>query len=217
MVFLCNMLIYWKLIVSLWHATKGETRRVKRKHLIMSNLTKKTEKRQSRKIGIAGGFINQMMGNNISEPIVGEGATILMYSDRHAYEVIEVSEDLTECVIREMDHKFIGSGYGDERYTYSSNPKNSTLRLRWNPKKCTWQKIFKEVHFIKSMAAKMQKQYGWGWVDVLCEEKGIDKKDLYNKDHHYLLLIEGISKEYIAKYDVSVIFGIMEEYRDPSF
>ena len=37
----------------------------------------KTEKRQYRKVGVAGGFVNQMMGNNATEPKVGEGATEL--------------------------------------------------------------------------------------------------------------------------------------------
>jgi len=46
--------------------------------------------KQNRKIGVAGGFINQMMGNNSSIPVVGKGCTILHYSDRSAYEVIEV-------------------------------------------------------------------------------------------------------------------------------
>ena len=40
--------------------------------------------KQKRKVGVAGGFINQMMGNNSTTPIVGEGATILHYSDRSA-------------------------------------------------------------------------------------------------------------------------------------
>ena len=41
------------------------------------NKMKNSVKRQTRKIGVAGGFINQVMGNNTSIPKVGEGATIL--------------------------------------------------------------------------------------------------------------------------------------------
>jgi len=55
---------------------------------------------QSRQIGVAGNFINQVMGNNCSVPVVGEGATILHYSDREAYEVIAVSDCGTKCTIR---------------------------------------------------------------------------------------------------------------------
>jgi predicted helicase len=81
----------------------------KHKTLIMSNLTVNSVKRQSRKVGVAGGFINQMMGNNDTLPVVGEGATILMYSDREAHEVIEVSDNGMQCVIRKMDAKNIGT------------------------------------------------------------------------------------------------------------
>lgn len=42
----------------------------------------KMQKVQKRKVGVLGGFINQMMGNNSTEPKVGEPCTILSYSDQ---------------------------------------------------------------------------------------------------------------------------------------
>ena len=89
-------------------------------------------KKQSRKVGVAGGFINQMMGNNSTTPKVGEGATILMYSDRESY-----------------DHLY-------------ENPNADNF---YNQKK----------------------------------------------------LINGVTKQYKNFNKVSIIFGVMEQYRDPHF
>ena len=178
-------------------------------------------KKQSRKVGVAGGFINQMMGNNSTEPVVGEGATILSYSDRHAYEVISVSDDGKSCVIREVSTKFIGSGYGDERYEYSSNPKGSTMTLEWNDKKNCWGHTWYENKVIKSQAKKYQDKYGYGWWGAYLKERGLTYDDIVDGEsrgaYTRYKLIEGVTKRYKCFDKVSVIFGIMEEYRDPTF
>jgi len=176
--------------------------------------------KQSRKVGVAGGFINQMMGNNSTVPVLGEGATILHYSDRSAYEVISVSDDSTKCTIRKMNTKFIGESYGDERYEYSSNLKGSTIDLEWNEKKGSWGKVYFTTEIIKSLANRLEKQYGWGWMDYL--PNGLTQDDLFdkkNKDNYYnsYKIIEGVTKQYKNFNKVSVIFGVCEEYCDPSF
>jgi len=176
-------------------------------------------KRQSRPVGVPGGFINQMMGNNSTEPKVGEGATVLMYSDRHAYEVIEVSDCGNSCVIRKMDTAFIGKSYGDERYKYSSNEENHTYTLEWNHKKGQWEKVWTSIEIIKSLAKKLQKEYGWGWHE--CLPNGVNYKDLLEFNEktgsHQLKLVEGLTKQYKCTDKVSIIFGVMEQYNDPSF
>tara|TARA_R110000796_G_scaffold168804_1_gene285710 strand:- start:31 stop:648 length:618 start_codon:yes stop_codon:yes gene_type:complete len=176
---------------------------------------------QKRKVGVAGGFFNQMMGNNASIPVVGEGATILHYSDRSAYEVIEVSNDGMTCVIREMETKNIGSGYGDERYEYKSNIENSTKNLEWNEKKGQWQSYGFSVQIIKSLWKKLSTEFGqWNvWENL---PNGLISSDLYNKefeDDYYntMKLIKGVTKSYKNTSKVSIIFGTMEQYRDPSF
>ena len=180
-------------------------------------------KRQTRKVGVAGGFINQMMGNNATEPKVGEGATILMYSDREAYEVIDVSEDGNQCTLREMDTTFIGSGYGDERYEYKSNPNNYTIELEWNEKKGCWGKVTYTIEIIKALVNKYHKKYGWEWADELLKDFGIESyRHLYedtSADNYYneMKLIDGVTKRYKNFNKVSVIFGVMQKYRDPHF
>ena len=56
-------------------------------------------KQKGEKIGAAGGFFNQLMSHNSTVPVVGEGATILLYSDRHAYEVLAVDEKKKTVVL----------------------------------------------------------------------------------------------------------------------
>jgi hypothetical protein len=174
-------------------------------------------KRQTRKVGVAGGFINQMMGNNISVPVVGEGATILSYSDREAYEVISVNEDSSNCVIRLMDCKFVGSGYGDEKYTYSSNKENYTKTITWNEKKQCWGEVSKSVEIIKALQNRLYKEYGYGWTDYL----SVPYDELIDGErigvNTIFKLVEGVTKEYTNFYPVSIIFGVMDKYRDPTF
>lgn len=180
-------------------------------------------KRQTRKVGVAGGFINQMMGNNATEPKVGEGATLLSYSDRHAYEVVDVSKDGNRCTIRQMDTKWCGESYGDEKYEYKSNPENHTIDLEWSEKKGCWGSVTYSVEIIKALATKYIKQYGWGWMDVLLKDNGIESyQHLYenpNADNYYnqMMLIDGLTKRYKNFNKVSVIFGVMQEYQDPHF
>lgn len=176
-----------------------------------------TLKKQSRKVGVAGGLINQMMGNNSSEPVVGKGATILMYSDRYAYEVISVSEDKLSCVIRSMKCTFVGSGYGDEQYTYKSNPNGETINIEWNPKKKCWGSVNHVVRIQKSLFKKLHDQYGWDWSKHL----GMPYEDLIEGErdgiHTILKEVKGITKKYKEFHKTSIIFGVMEQYRDPSF
>ena len=184
-------------------------------------MIKELEKRQSRKVGVAGGFINQMMGNNSSIPVVGEGATILMYSDREAYQVIEVSDDGLSCVIQAMNTKFVGESYGDERYEYSDNPEGYTMNIEWNAKKSCWGEVTYSVDLIKSLVKKHYKQHGYGWLNILLSENGLTYDDIVEGEKMGMLtkykLIDGLTKKYKHFSKTSIIFGIAEEYRDPSF
>ena len=184
---------------------------------------KTEEKRQTRKVGVAGGFFNQMMGNNNTIPKVGEGATELMYSDRYPYEVIEVSKDGMQCVIRQMDTTYVGSGYGDEQYTYQSNLENGTRTLEWSNKKQCWGSVGYSVQIIKALANKYYKKYGYGSTEILLKEHGIESyQHLYenpNADNYYnqMMIIDGVTKKYKNFTEISIIFGTMDKYRDPHF
>jgi hypothetical protein len=68
--------------------------------------------------------------------------------------------DGSQCTLREMDTTFIGSGYGDERYEYNSNPNNYTIDLEWSDKKGCWGKVTYSVEIVKSLV-KQIRQDAW--------------------------------------------------------
>ena len=74
----------------------------------MKNTNTKTQKRSLRSTG---SFFNYLMANNSIIPVVGKGATILLYSDRKVAEVIEVSKDgiyrLTYLINKEIFYKIL--------------------------------------------------------------------------------------------------------------
>ena len=62
--------------------------------------------KQKLKLGTqTGSFFNYLMGNNQSVPKVGEGATILYWSDRDAYEVLNTSLDGKRVLIDKYREK----------------------------------------------------------------------------------------------------------------
>lgn len=51
-----------------------------------------------------GSEVNSLMGNSKdTTPEVGKGATIMLWTDRHAYEVMKVSEDKTKATIQRYE------------------------------------------------------------------------------------------------------------------
>jgi len=176
-------------------------------------------RKQFRKVGVAGSFQNQMMGNNSTLPVVGEGATKLLYSDRIAYEVIWVNDQQDKCRIREMGKNHLGKTYGDERYEYYSDEDNPILKLEYNYKKQEWGIVYYTTEIIRATANRLNKKYGFGWENHL--PGGIKYHDLVDQVNNgiytKLKLIPGITKRYKNFNKISIIFGIMEEYRDPHF
>ncbi len=70
------------------------------------------------------------------KPEIGMGATELMYSDRNAYEVVEIIDDM-HIVVRRMKAELVGSYY-DQDYKLSSDPSGRTQRL-FLTKKGQWR------------------------------------------------------------------------------
>jgi hypothetical protein len=78
-----------------------------------------------------GSVINHLKSKNPTPPVVGKGATELMWTDRKAYFVNEVSEDGKECVIESAkairtDNRGMAE-WQDYRYERTGN----TIELRF--------------------------------------------------------------------------------------
>lgn len=71
-----------------------------------------------------GSFVNSVQGNSAQRtPEVGMGATILMWSDRQAATIIEVSKSGKSILVREDNAKRVdNNGMSDaQTYEYSAN------------------------------------------------------------------------------------------------
>lgn len=70
-----------------------------------------------------GSIYNRMEEDRQYCPVieVGTGMTEYSWSDRHAYEVVEV-RDQKHVTVRELDHKHTGDGYMDNEWELVSNP-----------------------------------------------------------------------------------------------
>jgi hypothetical protein len=176
--------------------------------------------KQTRKVGVAGGFFNQMMGNNETIPKVGEGATELMYSDRHAWEVIKTNEDGSECTIQRYKSKRIDNlGMSDSQsyeYTELSEEKRN---LVWRKKKggC-WCEHSKEVRLIPSFKKHLEANSTKFWFGDMVEEVyGKEMKEALYDSEGRMVVLENVSKQYDNYHPISIIFGVKREYYDFSF
>ncbi len=82
-----------------------------------------------------GSLVNHLMSGNPTPPTVGEGATILMWTDRHAYTVTEVSKDGKKVTIR-RDKAVRTDGYGmsdAQQYRYEAGDDCDIVKIayRW--------------------------------------------------------------------------------------
>ena len=77
-----------------------------------------------------GSLQNRLEENKMycAEIEVGTGMTEYSYTDRHAYEVVEVI-DQKHVVVREYDHKHVGDGCMDNAWELVSNENNPRRAL----------------------------------------------------------------------------------------
>ena len=168
-------------------------------------------KQKGRKIGSAGSFFNQLMSHNSSIPEVGKGATLLFYSDRHAYEVIEVDEKKKMAVIQRYNPKRIDSyGMSDSQdYEYKElTEEKITLYYKWG----SWKQKHNVVRFTDE-AGKLYGMFGRELHDAYQKAGG-----QYNDRRCFITsIIPGLTKMTTEWSSVNIIFGEKREYYDYSF
>lgn len=169
-------------------------------------------KTQKRTLKSTGSFYNWLMGNNSTLPEVGKGATILMWTDRYAFQVIWVSEDQSECIIQRCDSKRIDMlGMSDcQDYDYSQLVEGSEQKLVWKSKKggC-WCREIEEINWTPEYLRKTMKGY---CLDVLTQE---EKDAVFGNGP--MKYVQGITRKMTKYYPVNIIFGVQKEYYDFSF
>jgi len=157
-----------------------------------------------------GSLINYVMGNNKTLPEVGKGATILSWSDRHAYEVMSISEDGKRVIIQKyLSERIDTNGMSEsQEYKYEKlNGFDEVIVWRNN----AWRKEIIEIVFTKEYGEYVKNNLNDFW-------KTEDYKLLYpNNEIQLQHVIKGKTK-LIKKYPkVNIIWGIKDEYYDYSF
>jgi hypothetical protein len=165
-----------------------------------------------------GNLMNRIMGNNDILPEVGKGATLLMYSDRHVYEVIEVSDDYKTVKLEALDAK-IDPEYlaslkgadcaGHQNWILEPTGRFSTVVWRHN----AWRSKVRVVVFEESLYERAEKE-NIAVYKLLTPEQ---YKAVYNDDIRPQNVVPGITKEKFEYNKVNLIFGRKDYYYDWSF
>ena len=152
-------------------------------------------------------FFNEIMSQTVSMPVVGEGATVLLYSDRHAYEVISVDEDKKGCTIQRYSPKRIdNTGMGDcQEYEYKElTEEKLNLRFRHGG----WVQVYKVIEFTD--------EYKKACTTTLAKGLTPEQRAIVYPDNSVQPrgVLEGITKEVNRSSKLSIIFGVKKEYYD---
>jgi len=170
-------------------------------------------KNRSFKLSQTGSLFNYLMSHNESVPKVGEGATILMWSDRHAYEVIEVDEKKKKVIIqRYAPARLDKLGMTDsQQYEYKElTDEVIELYYKWN----SWKNPVKRVIFTD----EAYKKYGYEDFGKKLHNAYKEAGGEYNDNGAFISsIIPDITKEIIEWHTVNIIFGVKREYYDYSF
>lgn len=150
-------------------------------------------------------FFNWIMSENRIPPEVGKGATELLWTDRHAYQVTYVSGDSKRVFIKRCNSKRTDSyGIGDhQEYDYSElYDYEQEIVFKWGGWKTT--------------------SLYYDWVsNSACEHviklRPADRAKYFRQDGSGLNNIEGMTKLKKRYSPINIIFGVQEEYYDFSF
>ncbi|MFV0536818.1 MAG: hypothetical protein ACK5M3_05520 [Dysgonomonas sp.] len=148
-----------------------------------------------------GSFINMLMSSNSSIPEVGKGATVLLWTDRHAYEVMKVSDDKKRVVIQRYEPERIDNLGMSESQDYKYEKLNDFEHIVvWRHGAWRFErdelKVLDEDYFYSRPRKEIEASY---------DENGI------------MIHQEGLTKWVKKYYKVNIIFGVKREYYDYSF
>lgn len=172
--------------------------------------------KQTLKLKNTGSLMNWMMGNNQTLPEVGKGATKLMYSDRHPYEVIEVSKDYKTVKLERLDHewdKTKAGGEGHQNWILKPTGSYLTIVWKWGGWKVKGSEIVFTDEYIKDCESK----------GIVCIAAWLSKNnpELAEKISSGLgrltNVVEGITIKKDTYTKINIIFGHAEYYYDWEF
>ena len=176
----------------------------------MENLT------QTAKIGAAGSFINQMMGNNSSLPVVGKGATQLHYTDRTAFDVVEVSEDGKTAKLEYLNAAWDRTKEGGQGHqNWLLTPTGRFVTVTW--RNGAWRKVGCEIVFTEAFQ-KQCSDAGINYIGMHLRKNNPELADMiYGGRPMPQNVVEGYTKEKKCYDKINILFGEKEYYYDWEF
>lgn len=166
--------------------------------------------KQKSKVGGAGSFFNQIMSNNSTIPVVGQGATEMHYSDRGVYEVISVSKCGKEVQLEQLNAiaALPNSPIGHQNWKFE--PTGQFLTVVWRNN--AWKRKFRAVHFTKAFAEAHK-----GCVSYARKLTEQQRIAVYGGEVHPQNAVEGITEEVTRYSKMNLLFGVKDYHYDWSF
>jgi len=151
------------------------------------------------------GSLNNRLEENrqfVKEIKVGDGVTEYLWSDRHAFEVIEVT-DQKHIKIREYDHKLKGGAYSND-WELISNEENPAITLVKRGK--YW--------YTEVIATREDIEEAYADGEFTKEKLNIQLWLCHNGFDKDVIMEKGIQKKYYRK---NISIGVADYYYDYSF
>jgi len=152
--------------------------------------------------------VNWMMSANSTQPEVGKGATILMSSDRAAYQVMSVSNNGKRVIVKRCLSKRIdknGAFTEDQTYDYSKLSECEEV-IVWRHN--AWRRETKSIYFTEEFGKTIGHSFFGSEMHKRCYPNGTNV---------LTEIIPNVTEMKTEYYKVSIIWGVQEEYRDPTF
>lgn len=175
-------------------------------------------KKQTAKVGVAGSFINQMMSNNSSVPVVGKGATQMHYTDRTCYEVVEVSDDGKSARLQYLNaewDKSLGGGQGHQNWVLVPTNRYVTVVWRHN----AWRTVGREIVFTDEFVKDCESK-GITFIGMWMRKNNPELADkIWGKERSPMPInvVDGYTREKIIYNKIKILFGTKDYYYDWSF
>ena len=153
-----------------------------------------------------GSVMNWLKSHNNTVPVVGTGATHLMWTDRHAYSVMWFSGDGGQVTLRrDRAERCDNLGMSDsQKYAYHDE-KGSIVNLVRRTD--GWRQVIEEIVLTKDFSKKLS--------EMDADTKATEIRTVF-KDAD-LILVKGKTRIKNRFEKFNVIFGKRDEYYDYSF
>ncbi len=165
--------------------------------------------KQTLKLKNSGSVFNFLMSNNSTIPVVGEWATICLYSDRHVAKVVEVSKDCKKIVIEDYTTIGVGENLQMGHQSWEHSPSGYTRNLVY--RQGAWREVIQDIVFDDVWYKKYQES-GQRF------DKFIEPIESQLWDENGCLrLLDGVSKIKTQYKKINIIFGVCNYHYDWEF